>query len=88
MITQQNIKNHELIGLYAKILESTNDAIVGLSGKVSYETKSMLFIETKQGTKMIPKQHNKWQFDLNDQTFTVDGESISKRPEDRIKVKA
>lgn len=88
MITQQNIVNHELVGLDAQILESTNRAVVGLSGKIIDETKSMLVIDTKRGTKMIPKQHNKWKFTLGDQDFAVDGAVISKRPEDRIKVKA
>lgn len=88
MITQQNIINHELIGLDAQILESTNKPMVGLSGKIIDETKSMLVIDTKQGTKMVSKQHNKWKFTLGNQHFTVDGAAISKRPEDRIKVKA
>jgi ribonuclease P protein subunit POP4 len=88
MITQQNVVNHELVGLHAQILQSTNNAFVGLSGKVVNETKSMIIIETKRGTKMVEKKHNKWTFTLNDQSFTVDGTAISKRPEDRIKVKA
>lgn len=88
MITQQNIINHELLGLDAQILESTNKTFVGLFGKVIDETKSMLVIDTKQGAKMVSKQHNKWKFTLGDQDFTVDGAAISKRPEDRIKVKA
>jgi RNase P/RNase MRP subunit p29 len=48
----------------------------------------MLVIDTKHGAKMVSKQHNKWKFTLGDQDFTVDGALLSKRPEDRIKVKA
>jgi ribonuclease P protein subunit POP4 len=88
MITQQNVVNHELVGLDAQILESTNKTFIGLFGKVIDETKSMLVIDTKRGTKMVSKQHNKWKFTLGDQDFTIDGNMISKRPEDRIKVKA
>jgi ribonuclease P protein subunit POP4 len=87
MITQQNIINHELIGLNAQILESTNGAIVGMSGKIVDETKFMMIIQTRHGTKMITKQHNTWKFTKNDQDFTVNGALLSKRPEDRIKVK-
>jgi RNase P/RNase MRP subunit p29 len=57
-----------------------------MSGKIIDETKSMFIIETKNGTKMIPKQHNKWKFAIDNLEFTADGNSLSKRPEDRIKV--
>jgi ribonuclease P protein subunit POP4 len=79
--------NHELIGLQTQIVDSSNKTIIGLSGKIIDETKSMLIIETKTGTKMIPKQYASWKFTLNDQECIVDGNIISKRPEDRIKVK-
>jgi RNase P/RNase MRP subunit p29 len=52
------------------------------------ETKSMFTLQTAAGTKMIVKQHNKWQFVLDGQDIIIDGSHISKRPEDRIKVKA
>lgn len=83
----QQIINHELIGLETQIVDSSNKSLVGLSGKIIDETKFMLIIETKNGTKMIPKQHNNWKFTANDQECVIDGKIISKRPEDRIKVK-
>ncbi|MEM3143662.1 MAG: ribonuclease P protein component 1 [Candidatus Nitrosotenuis sp.] len=88
MITAQNILNHELIGLQTVIVESTNKQILGLSGQIVDETKSMFALQTVTGTKMIAKQHNKWQFVLDGQDIIIDGSQISKRPEDRIKVKA
>ena len=48
----------------------------------------MFIVETKTGTKMFPRQHSNWKFTLNDQEYIIDGNVISKRPEDRIKVKA
>ena len=87
MITQQNIFNHELVGLSAEVLESKNPASIGLSGKIIDETKSMLILETIRGVKMITKEHNKWSFSFDGEVFTLDGSTISKRPEDRIKVK-
>jgi ribonuclease P protein subunit POP4 len=79
--------NHELIGLQTQIVDSSNKSIIGLSGKIVDETKSMLVLETKSGTKMIPKQHTAWKFTLGDQECVIDGNIISKRPEDRVKVK-
>ncbi|MGQ0771900.1 MAG: ribonuclease P protein component 1 [Nitrososphaerota archaeon] len=83
----QQIVNHELIGLETQIIDSSNKSLVGLSGKIIDETKFMLTIETENGTKMIPKQHSSWKFTANDQECIIDGKTISKRPEDRIKVK-
>ena len=83
-----HLLNHELIGLETQIVDSTNKSIVGLAGKIIDETKSMFTLETKSGTKIIPKQHSTWRFTVNDQSYTLDGNAISKRPEDRIKVKA
>ncbi len=78
--------NQEFIGLQTEIINSTNKAIIGLSGKVINETKSMFVLETESGTKMIPKQYSSWKFATSNEI--IDGKTISRRPEDRIKVKA
>lgn len=83
-----HLVNHELIGLQTQIVDSTNKSVVGLSGKIIDETKSMFTLDTQNGTKMIPKQHSIWKFTLNDHELLIDGNLISKRPEDRLKVKA
>lgn len=88
MITAQNLVNHELIGLHAHIVDSTNPSAIGLNGEIINETKSTLVLQTATGQKMIQKQHNKWKFALGSQDIIIDGSLISKRPEDRIKVKA
>jgi ribonuclease P protein subunit POP4 len=87
MITQENIAFHELIGLDAEILDSTNKQIVGLSGKIVNETKSMFTLDTKSGLKTIPKQNNKWQFKLNDTQAVLDGTMLNRRPHDRLGAK-
>lgn len=86
MITPQNIASHELIGLNAMILESTNSQIIGLDGKIVYETKSMLEIETRNGLKKIPKNHNKWEINTGQEKIVINGASINKRPQDRVGV--
>lgn len=88
MITLENVQNHELIGLNAQVVESTNNQIIGFAGKVVDETRFTLTIQTQSGLKMIPKEHSKWKFTINEtQSRVVDGLEISKRPEDRLKVK-
>ncbi|MEX0657391.1 MAG: ribonuclease P protein subunit [Nitrosopumilaceae archaeon] len=87
MITQENIALHELIGLDAEILDSSNKQIVGLSGRIVDETKSMFTLDTKSGLKMIPKHNNKWQFNLDDTQAVLDGTVINRRPHDRLGAK-
>jgi len=87
MITPQNILLHEFVGLETKIIESTNLQIIGLNGKIIEDTKSMFSIETTDGTKKIPKRHSKWRFSLQDSHVDLEGEKISKRPQDRLRGK-
>ena len=75
----------EFIGLDVEITDSSNKSLVGLSGKVAFETQHTFTINTKTGFKTVPKQHNSWKFQ-NDSV--INGDLIAKRPEDRIKVKA
>jgi ribonuclease P protein subunit POP4 len=77
--------NSEFIGMQTRIVDSSNKSLVGLSGKITYETKSTFTINTNAGSKIIPKQYTSWKF-ANDQV--INGDLIAKRPEDRIKVKA
>lgn len=88
MITSQNITQHELIGLDTEIVESSNPQIVGMQGTIIDETKSMFYLKTKDGIKMIQKSHNKWKFLLNDNPPVVSGLAISRRPQDRLGAKS
>jgi len=77
--------NSEFIGTHTEIVDSSNKSIVGLSGKIVYETQQTFTFNIKNGFKTIPKQHTSWKFQ-NDSI--INGDLIAKRPEDRIKVKA
>lgn len=84
MITNNNILSHELIGLHARVIQSTNLQLVGLNGLVINETKSMLQMDTNTGRKSIPKENNVWEFSTSNDKFVVSGTKITKRPFDRI----
>lgn len=77
--------NSEFIGTHAEIVDSTNKSLIGLSGRIVFETQSTFTIHTNNQSKTIPKQHTSWKF-ANEQV--INGDLIAKRPEDRIKVKA
>lgn len=88
MITARNIASHELIGLHTEIVESTNSQVIGLNGTIIDETKSMIKINTINGTKMIAKSNNSWKFFIDEKDVILNGSKISKRPFDRIGGKA
>ena len=87
MITLQNISSHELIGLPIKIQDSTNPNIVGLSGKIVNETKSMFVLNTAKGLKMIPKSQNIWKFYDGNEEITLHGSIFQNRSYDRLGAK-
>lgn len=88
MITAENIASHELIGLRTEIVESSNPQIIGLNGTIIDETKSMIIINTVNGTKMISKSNNSWKFLIDNKDVILNGSKIAKRPFDRIGAKA
>ncbi|MCE9617954.1 MAG: ribonuclease P protein subunit [Nitrosarchaeum sp.] len=88
MITVENITSHELIGLRTEIVESSNPQIIGLNGTIIDETKSMITINTVNGTKMISKSNNSWKFLIDNKDIVLNGIKIAKRPFDRIGAKA
>ena len=89
MITPYNILRHELIGLDVEITQSTNNSLVGLKGKIVYETRNTITIERFDNSKevMIPKNIAVFKFKLNDESIEVIGELLIGRPEDRLKRK-
>lgn len=83
-ITPENLPKHELIGLKVEVIESTDESLVGFNGEVLDETQSILQIEDKQ----VEKKNCIFRFTLPDeQQVKLDGELISKRPEERVGMK-
>jgi ribonuclease P protein subunit POP4 len=87
MITAENIALHEFIGQKTEIIDSSNKGFIGLNGKIIDETKSMFTIETNTGIKKIPKGHSKWKFSIQNKDVILFGESLCKRPYDRVRMK-
>ena len=89
MITQDNIHKHELVGLKARVIDSTNTQLVGITGQVINETKSTLILDTMQsGIKSIPKDINQWRFiTAQNQEIHINGAKIAKRSAERLMIK-
>ncbi len=89
MVKKTGTKNFlcsELIGLKARIVDSTDAGRIGISGKIVDETMQTIVLETKSCEKTIPKKETTIKFFLpGKKTVIVDGKKIVFRPEDRIK---
>jgi len=82
------ITQNELIGLNAKVTKSTNPDAVGITGPVIDETRNTLTIRHNDKDKIIPKETTTFQFTLpNGSIVEVEGNTITGRPEDRVKKK-
>ena len=83
-ITPSNLIRHELIGLKARVVESTNPDNLGIEGKVVDETYKTLVI----GKKRVFKAQTTLEFTLpSGRKVRVKGSLLEARPWDRIKKK-
>ncbi|MCX8190371.1 MAG: ribonuclease P protein subunit [Candidatus Diapherotrites archaeon] len=75
----------EIIGLKAKVLESTDKGRVGLTGVIIDETKNTLIIENKGEKKVLPKAEIVIEVEDCGEKIILDCRKMLFRPEDRIK---
>ena len=86
MITAQNLRLHELIGLHALVAESSSLPHKGMRGLVVDETKNTLVIRVGSEEKIVPKKGRVFLFTLpNREKARLDGDKIAYRPYDRPK---
>jgi ribonuclease P protein subunit POP4 len=84
-ITQQNVLSHELIGLDAEIVDSTDPSLKNIQGRIVYETKNILIIDVNNKIKEIPKDTTVLLLKLPDgDGCVISGSDLVGRPEDRI----
>ncbi|MBU4300780.1 MAG: ribonuclease P protein component 1 [Nanoarchaeota archaeon] len=87
-ITEKNIVRHELIGLEAEIIKSTDAKKQGIKGIIIDETKKMLLLRTDTDEKLVEKAVCEFQLTLpNSKKVDVLGKLFFGRPEERIKKK-
>jgi ribonuclease P protein subunit POP4 len=85
MTSPENMLVQEIIGLVAKIVESTDPTLEDVSGSIVSETKNMISIRTGSSVKQVAKQVAK---KIEIKTYAggcfISGSSLIGRPEDRI----
>lgn len=83
-IAPDNLIYHELIGLDARIVGSSNPALAGFAGRVTDETRNMLIF----GDKKVPKACAEFIFTLPSGTrVKVEGRLLLSQPENRVQMK-
>ncbi len=84
MTRPENVLIHEIIGLGAKIVESTDPTLNGVSGSIVFETKNTISIRTVSAVKQIAKKAAK-KIEIKTQSGVcfISGSSLIGRPEDR-----
>jgi len=75
----------ELIGCNIEICKATNNALLGIKGKIVDETKNTLTIRNKKNEiKKIIKNQITFIITKQDMRIKIDGKKINKKPEKRI----
>ncbi|HZX12321.1 MAG TPA: ribonuclease P protein subunit [Candidatus Nanoarchaeia archaeon] len=75
-------ENHEIIGKAIKVVHADNKCLIGITGTVINETRNTL--ELDNGKTLI-KQGLTLTMNINNKVITIDGNTLSGRPENRLK---
>ncbi len=88
MITTQNILFHELIGLNVSVVDASNQYLIGINGKIIYETKNTVVINTPEGLKTVAKKYSTFRLTFpSGKVASIDGSAIVMAPEKRINMR-
>jgi len=82
-VIRKQVFPHELIGENIEVVQSTNQSNLGLRGKIVDETKFTLKVQEGEKIKTLFK--NTILFKLSTRGMVIDGKTIIKRPEERLK---
>jgi ribonuclease P protein subunit POP4 len=84
MTSPENVLVHEIIGLGARIVESTDPTLQGISGSIVFETRNTISIRTDSAVKQIAKKTaKKIEIKTHSGVCFISGSSLIGRPEDR-----
>ncbi len=85
-ITKENLTRHELIGLEAEVVGSSDPTLIGVHGKVSDETRETIALRFHGESKIIPKSNSVFVIKIPaGGEVKVEGARLVGKPENRIK---
>ena len=81
----ENVLSHGIIGLPARILESSDSTLQGIFGTIVFETKNTIFIRKGSIAKQVAKRAaKKLRLQTSSCACFISGSALIGRPEDRI----
>jgi ribonuclease P protein subunit POP4 len=81
----ENVLSYGIIGLPAKILESSDSTLQDIFGTIVFETKNTIFIRKDSIVKQVAKRAaKKLQLQTSSCACFISGSALIGRPEDRI----
>ena len=85
-LATQNVLRHELIGLEARVTNSSDLGLIGTYGIIVDETHDMVVIEQMGKPKIVPKAHSIFMLTLpSGEEVEVDGAKLVARPDERVR---
>jgi ribonuclease P protein subunit POP4 len=80
-----NVLSRGIVGLPAKILESSDSTLQGMAGTIVFETKNTIFIKKDSIVRQVAKRATKkLQLQTPSCACFISGSALIGRPEDRI----
>ena len=80
------LTRHEIIGLHAHVVSSSDSGLVSRRGFVEHESREMIHLSTRTGVIRVPKSICVFNLKLSDSTVVrVDGRLLTGTPDDRLK---
>jgi ribonuclease P protein subunit POP4 len=80
-MNHKDLAKHELIGLTAEVVDSKNEANLGIKGKIRDETKNTIVIDDKR----LFKNNITLKIIVDKNELIIKGDCFSGRPKERIK---
>ena len=81
----ENILSRGIVGLGAKILESSDSTLQGIRGTIVFETKNTILIRKDSIVRQVSKRAaKKLQLQTSSCACFISGSALIGRPEDRI----
>lgn len=85
-VTPENVLYHEITGLELEVMDSTDSSLIGVSGRIAFESRNMICIQKNDGHKIQAAKRILGKISLKTESGAcfISGSSLIGKPEDRL----